>query len=533
MIAYSYRRFSSKAQAQGDSMRRQIELAEKYCLEHSLELSQKTFEDLGVSAWTGSNSAEDAGLGQFLQACKSGAVETDAVLLVENLDRLSREKIKKAMRQLMDITDYVDVITLVDGRRYTKDMDITDFIIAGATMQRANEESEIKSKRISAVWEAKRRDPKGSKKTKKCPSWLDVTEDGFDFVVNERVAIVEKAFELSSQGLGNLKVANQLNYLGFKTDRNKDWSPASVSRLLRNRMVLGEYQPKKTQDGQLINAGGVIDDYYPRVIDIDLFNKVQLSITERAKKIRMGATRSHRNLLRDNGKCMCGGTLFITSKRQGVPYFECQNRINKQECQHGLFRFDVFLSFIREQIVRPIYMNYWVREQDSHLESNRDALLVEADSKQKQLDALLDMDILNPSIQLKIKDLGLDVSHLKSEVEALNVEIAKLKLSGNKLQSVANVMKLCDVAGQNNSGVEEIAARVELKEMLRHFLFEIGTEDRCSLIKVKNFDKRTQQDMVQEFRSLRTPSRALKKGKLIWYLTEFDVSKSESALPVV
>ncbi|MGR5276068.1 hypothetical protein ACPV5J_05235 [Vibrio rotiferianus] len=48
-------------------------------------------------------------------------------------------------------------------------------------------------------------------------------------------------------------------------------------------------------------------------------------------------------------------------------------------------------------------MNYWVREQGSHLESKRDALLVEADSKQKQLDALLDMDILNPSIQYKIK----------------------------------------------------------------------------------------------------------------------------------
>lgn len=523
MIAYSYRRFSSKAQAQGDSIRRQIELAEKYCLKHSLRLSGKTFEDLGVSAWNGSNSAEDAGLGQFLQACENGVVESDAVLLVENLDRLSRERIKKAMRQLMDITDYVDVITLVDGRRYTKDMDITDFIIAGATMQRANEESEIKSKRVSAAWEAKRRDPKGSKKTRKCPTWLDVTEDSMSFVLNDRVEIVQKAFELSSQGLGNLKVANQLNSFGFKTDRNKDWSPSSISHLLRNRMVLGEYQPKKKQDGQLVKVGSVIGDYYPRVIDIDVFNKVQLCIAERSKKIRMGATRSHRNLIRDNGKCMCGGSLFITSKRQGVPYFECQNRVNKQECQHGLFRFDVFLSFIQEQIVRPIYMNYWVREQDSHLENKRDALLVEADYKQKKLDTLLDMDVLNPSIQIKIKELGFEVHHLRTEVEALDTEIAKLKLSGNKLQSVSTVMKLCAVAGQSNNGVEEIAARVELKEMLRHFLFEIGTEHRCSLIKVKHFDKRTQQDMVQEFRSLRTPSRALKKGKLIWYLADFQI----------
>lgn len=521
MIAYSYRRFSSKAQAQGDSIRRQVELAQKYCSEHSLELSNKSFEDLGISAWTGSNAAEDAGLGQFLQACKDGRIESDAVLLVENLDRLSRERIKKAMRQLMDITDHVDVITLVDGRRYTKDMDITDFIIAGATMQRANEESEIKSKRVSAAWEAKRRDPKNAKKTKKCPSWLDVTEDGYEFVVNERVDIVVEAFELSSQGLGNLKVANQLNAMGFKTDRNKDWSPSSISHLLRNRMVLGEYQPKKKQDGKLINAGAAVADYYPQIIDIDLFNKVQLCIAERSKKIRMGATRSHRNLIRDNGKCMCGGTLFITSKRQGVPYFECQSRVNKQECQHGLFRFDVFLSFIREQVVRPLYMNYWVKDQDNSLETKRDALLLESEEKQKRLDVLVEMDVLNPSIPLKIKELASDIHELKTEIESLETEIAKLKLSGNKLQSYQSMMKLTDVAGRSDSEVEAIAARVELSQMLRHFNFEIGTHDRCSLIKIQHFDKRSQKSITQEFRSLPSPSRVLRKGKMIWHLTDF------------
>ncbi|WP_286297978.1 recombinase family protein [Vibrio apostichopi] len=518
MIAYSYRRFSSKAQAKGDSIRRQIELAEKYCLKHRLRLSGKTFEDLGVSAWNGSNSAEDAGLGLFLQACENGVVESDAVLLVENLDRLSRERIKKAMRQLMDITDYVDVITLVDGRRYTKDMDITDFIIAGATMQRANEESEIKSKRVSAAWEAKRRDPKGSKKTRKCPTWLDVTEDSMSFVLNDRVEIVQKAFELSSQGLGNLKVANQLNSLGFKTDRNKDWSPASVSHLLRSRMVLGEYQPKKTQDGQLVNVGCIVADYYPRVIDLDLFNKVQLCIAERSKKIRMGATRSHRNLIRDNGKCMCGGTLFITSKRQGVPYFQCQNGVNKG-CIHGLFRFDVFLQFIREQIIRPLYFNYWVTEQGSELENKRNSLLVDVADKQKRLDTLLEMDILNPSIQSKISDLGIAIQDLKAEVGTLDTEIARMKISGNKRQSVDSMFRMIDVAGGLGCTVEEIASRVELSRILSRFKFQLGNVDRCSIVSIEHFDKRTDREIKQIFKSLRIPSRAMKKSKQIWTLT--------------
>lgn len=79
-------------------------------------------------------------------------------------------------------------------------MDFSDFIIAGATMQRANEESEVKSKRLSAVWEAKRRDPMNSKKTRKCPFWLDVTDDNMGFVINDKVEIVTKVFELSAQG---------------------------------------------------------------------------------------------------------------------------------------------------------------------------------------------------------------------------------------------------------------------------------------------------------------------------------------------
>lgn len=516
--AYSYRRFSSKAQEQGDSIRRQTELAEKYCLDHQLVLSDITFEDLGVSAWTGSNSSEDAGLGQFLQACQQGKIDSSSVLLVESLDRLSREKIKKAMRQLMDITDFVDVLTLVDGRRYTSDMDIADFIIAGATMQRANEESEIKSKRISAVWEAKRRDPKNTKKTRKCPTWLNVTEDSMGFIINDRVEVVRKAFELSSLGLGNLKVAKQLNLLNYKTDRGRDWSPANVSQLLKNRMVLGEYQPRKRQDNKNVSVGDCIADYYPQVIDVGLFNKVQLCIAERARTIRMGSTRSHRNMIRSNGRCMCGGDVFITSKRQGVPYFQCQNGVNKG-CIHGLFRFDVFLQFIREQIIRPLYFNYWVTDQGSELENKRNSLLVDVGDKQKRLDTLLEMDILNPSVQSKISELGIAIEDLKAEVGTLDTEIARMKISGNKRQSVDSMFRLIDVAGGSGCTVEEIASRVELSRILSRFKFQLGNVDRCSIVSIEHFDKRTSRDIKQIFKSLRTPSRAMKKSKQIWTLT--------------
>ncbi|ENY2727111.1 recombinase family protein [Salmonella enterica] len=49
--AYSYIRFSSKKREQGDSIKRQTELAEQYAHANNLILSDKSFQDLGISAF--------------------------------------------------------------------------------------------------------------------------------------------------------------------------------------------------------------------------------------------------------------------------------------------------------------------------------------------------------------------------------------------------------------------------------------------------------------------------------------------------
>ncbi len=75
MIAYSYIRFSSEVQAQGDSLRRQTALTNQWCEQEGYTLSDTRFEDLGVSGWSGANSHEDAGLGKFIKACEQGKIE--------------------------------------------------------------------------------------------------------------------------------------------------------------------------------------------------------------------------------------------------------------------------------------------------------------------------------------------------------------------------------------------------------------------------------------------------------------------------
>lgn len=53
--AFSYVRFSTKRQGNGDSLQRQLDRSRQYAAEHDLDLQDKTYEDLGVSAFDGSN----------------------------------------------------------------------------------------------------------------------------------------------------------------------------------------------------------------------------------------------------------------------------------------------------------------------------------------------------------------------------------------------------------------------------------------------------------------------------------------------
>src|SRR3954451_1430087 len=91
--AYSYKRFSTPAQAEGDSLRRQTAMAQAWADRVGVPLdTELKLTDEGLSAYTGAN--QDVGaLGAFLDAVREGSVPQGSWLLVENLDRLSREPV--------------------------------------------------------------------------------------------------------------------------------------------------------------------------------------------------------------------------------------------------------------------------------------------------------------------------------------------------------------------------------------------------------------------------------------------------------
>jgi len=118
---YSYIRWSSDKQAKGTTLERQLKTAQEIADDNGLELVE--IIDSGISAFKGNN-AKDGELGRFIDAVDNGLIPSESWLVVENLDRLSREDILSAQRLFMTllelgITGKKGSVTLTNNYHYT------------------------------------------------------------------------------------------------------------------------------------------------------------------------------------------------------------------------------------------------------------------------------------------------------------------------------------------------------------------------------------------------------------------------------
>ncbi|WP_372870910.1 recombinase family protein [Shewanella sp.] len=315
--AYSYLRFSTPRQVQGDSYRRQIALARAYAIEHGLELEEDVVADIGVSAFRGAN--REAALGQFLEMVKSGLIAKGSYLLVESHDRLSREQVETALAKFLElINSGVVVVTLFDKQVYRSGgLDMVKLMTSLVYMSRANEESEMKSRRASAAWSEQRKQAasRGKKiKNSALPTWLDWDAEQL-VLKHPEVDVVRRIFELALGGSGFEQIAAILNKENIKTFRKGVlWRPAGVGQILKSRSVIGEYQPMTRVDGVRQPVGEPIPDYYPAAISVADFNRVQRLISIRNK--HSGAYRKGEFNYLFSGviRCECGELLRYHNK---------------------------------------------------------------------------------------------------------------------------------------------------------------------------------------------------------------------------
>lgn len=266
--AISYLRFSSSKQKKGASYDRQIEATERFCAENNLILIDK-IEDKGISGWNEDNLKETAALGKLLRLIQTGEIKKGTTLIVENLDRITRATLNKAVKLILEILEHgIDIVTTMDGKRYQSNSTPTDLMIAIIYLTRGNDESEIKSKRVKQAWQRKRKfinDGRFVKLTQH-PNWLKIENE--KYVENEKAtALVKRIFEMYTSGIGSHLIAKQLNKEGSPpfSRTGKRYTFSSIERLLKNPAVIGRCEivsPPK-------------EHYYPRIIPDNVWYQAQ------------------------------------------------------------------------------------------------------------------------------------------------------------------------------------------------------------------------------------------------------------------
>lgn len=114
-LAISYKRFSSPAQARGRSEGRQGDETEAYCARRGYRLIE-SFIDRGFSAFTGENS-DRGNLKAIMDLARAGRIKRGTHIIVESLDRLSRQEITAALALFLSLIVDAGLIIRLDLRR--------------------------------------------------------------------------------------------------------------------------------------------------------------------------------------------------------------------------------------------------------------------------------------------------------------------------------------------------------------------------------------------------------------------------------
>lgn len=499
--AYSYIRFSSPEQAKGDSYHRQDEAARKYALEYDLDLDEEfSFKDEGVSAFKGKHTKEGA-LGRFLEAVDQGVIRPGSYLLIENLDRLTREDPNTAFNLLSGILRRgITVVTLHDHQTYTPESfakDFTQLMVSLLTMHRAHQESVVKSDRLSKSWEHKREDARtqGKAMTSTCPQWLKLDKaTGRYLVLEERAEIVRRIFTETLGGRGASALERQFNREGIPAfGRSAGWHASYIKKILGNEAVFGRLQPHTTKqiEGKRVPVGDYVDGYYPVIIDSETFYRAQAMRQER--RIPGGRTvAKFSNLFTGLVKCgVCGATMAFDNKgpgRKGGTYLVCAEAKRKVgPCQRHAWRYPQAQAHILLNLHRLDYrallpdIAQQAIGEANQLEQRLEALRAELTATTTRMDNATDLLIADPGNQ------GL----LRAQ--------ARLVESQRRVEaSIASATNLLETARRRSREAETVAA--ESDDAFKEF---IAAEHEGEHGKVYEMRRRMHQLLLRQLDSIK------------------------------
>ena len=496
--AYRYARFSTKRQDKGESLTRQYELTQAMCEKHGWEIVE-TLTDKGQSAWKGDH-LRVGELGRFKQRVEQGDIPRGSYLVVENLDRLSRQDVKKARRWIEEVTD-AGVKVAVASPAPDKVFDeasvsgenIVDLLQYLLEAQRSNKESERKSefqqKAIAGFMDKARQ---GVVYSKRMPAWLKGEKNGQFEVDEARAAIVRQIYEWCAAGQGIHMIAKKLNAtvepwtVGHKADK-PSWKVGYVRDILTGWQAEGEYHvrtgPNRTTTGE------VITNYYPRVVSPEL-----VAAARSAMALRRGATGPNhseaKNLFAGRVKCgHCGDTMVrvvqYNSRGTQYEYLKCTRFNNGAECvNRTLYRYDTFERAALDRILHLALDNSHFTKSDETgpLLGQVAQLSKEVELLENQRHNLIQFVLKygeDDGTEKQLLALRPQLADARKQLEQAKEALERAKGSATPEEHLARVLEVKDAITSEDDEVRQ-AARLTVRDAIRSIVSLVTCERECA-----------------------------------------------------
>lgn len=461
MHCYSYARVSSKHQALKHGIARQEKEAQKWADKNGHTLIP--LSDKGLSAYSGKHIGKKGALGKFIAAVEAGEIPPGSILIVEALDRLSRQDILTQLNQFIGLLNNdIEIVTLNDGMHFTKDSvgnNWMELILSIALMAKANDESKLKGGRIKS---ARANSHKLAQKsnhiiTKQVPFWCDIVDDSIE--PNKHSKTVKRIFELSLSGMGGISIARTLNEQNipcYKAAQKSthDWNSQKVNRVLRMPAVYGLFTA--------VGDNEDIESYYPEIVSKDDFFTVQGMIDKRFKTKTRSKTPN--NLFTGLLKCKCGANYSYGTSRTGkqeasARYIRCNRRQCGEICDAPRLWYYPFEKLVLSSIAE-LQFDRPAKQVDGTIPIKARIKKLEAQNN-KLLELMLEGGGSQAMVQ-KSKEIEDEIIKLKWEVKlfkhkkAISPNVHYTHEDIDQIQSLENAELRKNIMAQVSSVIEHI-----------------------------------------------------------------------------
>ena len=378
-------------------------------------------------------------LGKFIAKVQAGEISKGSVLVIERLDRFSRNYWDIVFPIWVELLQSgIEIYSCVSKTHYTHDAIRKNPMLASMAlmeMAMANDYSANLSNRISKAFKIRLDDCSTGLKMNLGawqPAWIDFNgKKGHPgtFTLNSKAVIVKEIVFRYIAGESMYGIAQKLN------DRNEptltgrnEWRQGHVHHILSTTTLMGDVSIK----------GQTFKGYYPPVVTLDEWTKLQSRLHD--NKNRKGSGTIIANLFRNRVKCsVCGHTVSAQNCKGYYVYYCLNHRYNKTKCKVA--------STLFTKLIEQDFFGLFMEESPSQLlgkqTSQHSAKIDTLKSTLTELDKTI-ADVADFIGKLPMAEVSSKLTKLEAQRQATKSELDELNrvmLSSHNAPTAFNTIK--------------------------------------------------------------------------------------------